>query len=661
MAWLDRPTRTALLTAALLAALPRGAAAQNTDTAHMRQQSFKQIEPDLFVWTDTCNVYVLKDGDAALLVDLGDGSVLERLKDIGVARVEWVLFTHHHREQCQGAPQLKGWNAKVAAPAAERALFERPASFRKMRPSLGDAFTVHGASYVRPPRAAIPLDRAFKTMDDFTWRGHEFVCVDTRGNSPGSMTYVLQRGERRIAFSGDVMLDGAKMHTWFDTEWDYGFAAGIYALHNSANLVERYDPALLLPAHGPAIHDPRGQLKAYQQKLRKLAVLLVRGYEVSSFGGAAQDVVSTPTSVPHLWRLTPHLYKFKGPEYWPNFTLLLADSGHALAVDCGLFDKAFLDKTLGLMQERLGLKQIDACVVTHMHGDHALEAPHLREKWGAKLWTLDTIAEKFEFPERFDYAALIESYGAGIESIRFDRTFRAGEKLNWEGYDLTVDWMPGQTEFGLCLQGVIDGKRVAFTGDNVFGDPADAHATGHEAVVARNSGILEEGYIYAADYLHRLKPDLMVGGHSWVMEDPHGLIKRLRDWAPAMRDAFRDLSSADDYRTMFDPYWVRAEPYRLTVAPDKAVEFTLHVRNFHKRPQQHCIAVHTPEGLTAEPAVLEGTVEPEATLKVPVRLKAAAAGAPPPGVYIVAFDVTADGQRYGEWFDVIVNVPGAKR
>ena len=62
--------------------------------------------PDLFVWTDTCNVWVLRDGDAALLVNLGDGSVLDHLAKIGVKRVEWVLFTDHHREQCQGAPKL---------------------------------------------------------------------------------------------------------------------------------------------------------------------------------------------------------------------------------------------------------------------------------------------------------------------------------------------------------------------------------------------------------------------------------------------------------------------------------------------------------------------------------------------------------------------------
>ena len=64
-------------------------------------------QPGLYAWTDTCNVYVLKDGEATLLIDLGDGSVLDHLGEIGVKQVEWVLFTHHHREQCQGAPKLK--------------------------------------------------------------------------------------------------------------------------------------------------------------------------------------------------------------------------------------------------------------------------------------------------------------------------------------------------------------------------------------------------------------------------------------------------------------------------------------------------------------------------------------------------------------------------
>jgi hypothetical protein len=29
---------------------------------------------------------------------------------------------------------------------------------------------------------------------------------------------------------------------------------------------------------------------------------------------------------------------------------------------------------------------------------------------------------------------------------------------------------------------------------------------------------------------------------------------------------------------------------------------------------------------------------------------------PPPGVHFIAFDVTLDGRRYGEWFDMVVGV-----
>src|SRR5687767_2099584 len=133
-----------------------------------------RAHPHLFVWTDTCNVYVLRDGDAALLINLGDGSVLDHLADIGVKHVEWVLFTDHHREQCQGASKLGLWRVrgtKVAAPEAERALFERPLDFRKMNVSLRDVFTIHGSSFVRPPIQPIPLDRTFATNDTFVWRG----------------------------------------------------------------------------------------------------------------------------------------------------------------------------------------------------------------------------------------------------------------------------------------------------------------------------------------------------------------------------------------------------------------------------------------------------------------------------------------------------------
>jgi glyoxylase-like metal-dependent hydrolase (beta-lactamase superfamily II) len=289
-----------------------------------------------------------------------------------------------------------------------------------------------------------------------------------------------------------------------------------------------------------------------------------------------------------------------------------------------------------------------------MHGDHCTDVPHLREKWGAKVWTLDSIVDKFEHPTHFDYIALIESYGVGVDSFKVDRAFRPGETLNWEGYTFIIDHMPGQTDFALCVWGMIDGQRVAFTGDNIFGNPRDPKQNGHEAVCARNQAIPDEGYIVGAEYLTRLKPDLLMGGHSWVMDRPAEMIERYRKWSYDLRDALIALSSEADYRYGFDPYWVHAEPYRAILARGASVEVRISVRNFHATPRPHRIELHLPEGLQADPPVLEVTVPGNATQKFPVRLYAKNDATP--GVAIVALDASVGGHRYGELFDMMVDV-----
>ncbi len=262
--------------------------------------------------------------------------MLDALGDLGVRRLEWVLLTPHHREQVQGYRKLLPWKAQVAAPERERALLERPASFRKMRPRLSDAFTVHGASYVRPPIEPVTVDRGFQRMDTFTWGGQEFWCLETAGNSPGGMSYLLKTEDGWIAFSGGIMVAGARMRNWFDSEWDYGFGKGIFALTESASLLESFQPVLLLPSHGNTIREPLAELREYQRKLRDLAKVYPHGYAIATFADADRDTVSRPSAVPHLWQTTPHLFKFKGPNFSPNTIFLLADSGRALMIDCGL-------------------------------------------------------------------------------------------------------------------------------------------------------------------------------------------------------------------------------------------------------------------------------------------------------------------------------------
>ena len=138
------------------------------------------------------------------------------------------------------------------------------------------------------------------------------------------------------------------------------------------------------------------------------------------------------------------------------------------------------------------------------------------------------------------------------------------------------------------------------------------------------------------------------------MDHPAAFIERYRQWSYEMRDAFQALSPDPDYRYWFDPFWVRAEPYRVVLRPGQAETVKLHVRNF--RPGKQIAPDRDPH--TAGPGRRAGglgrRLPGESRRSFPVRVRAAPEAHP--GTRIVALDVTLDGRRYGEWFDFVVGV-----
>lgn len=643
---------------AVIAGLLCGFAVLSSEFAFASElrQPAPELLPDVFVVADTCNTYVLRDGDAALLIDFGAGGVMDHLSETAVKQADWILFTHHHREQCQGIARADRNVTKVAASKAEQELFETPTEFRKWYPKLSDKYSVYGASYARPPRQPIPLDRTLSDGEVFQWRGHEIRCLGTPGHSPGSLSYVVEIGGKKVALTGDVIHDGAKMTTWFDSEWDYGFAKGVDTLIASVEKLIAEEPDLILPAHGPAISNPRHQLAAYRDKLQTFRASYVRGYNVFDSTEEERDPISKPTAVPLISQVTPHLYKLSHQTKGKNFAIIISDSGRGLILDAGLFSKEMLEEIIAGLRAHMGLKQIDAFWISHMHGDHFLLGPTLKEKYGAEAWTLDRIVDRCEHPRRYDYSALVSAYGDGFDGMKIERPFRDGETVEWEGYRIQVDWMPGQTEFGCSLWLDIDGKRIVFTGDNLFGASADQKQNGHEAVVARNSAIFEEGYLYGSRYLKDLKPDIVMGSHSYVMPEPAAFLDRYHKWAQEIIRLYKDLLPDPDYEYLFDPYWVSAYPYRVDFSEVSEQTVAITVRNFRNATQRHHIELKLPPGVTAEPPVLDGLVERESrhTYQVQLTLDKSATTS---GLNIVPFDITLDGTHHGELFDFLLRVP----
>ncbi len=78
------------------------------------------------------------------------------------------------------------------------------------------------------------------------------------------------------------------------------------------------------------------------------------------------------------------------------------------------------------------------------------------------------------------------------------------------------------------------------------------------------------------------------------------------------------------------------------------------VRNFRDQPQTHRIELKLPPGITAEPSILEGNLAAKGRQAFPVTLTVRDRNLLETGVQIIPFDITLDGQRYGELFDFIV-------
>ena len=92
-----------------------------------------QIFKDIFLFKDVINVYVIKNGNKAILIDFGSGAVLNHLSELGINTIDYIFHTHYHRDQCFGDRKALERNIKIAAPRHERKLFVSAEEFWKKR------------------------------------------------------------------------------------------------------------------------------------------------------------------------------------------------------------------------------------------------------------------------------------------------------------------------------------------------------------------------------------------------------------------------------------------------------------------------------------------------------------------------------------------------
>lgn len=617
-----------------------------------------RLSEHLYRLADSCNVYLVTDGDAGLVIDPGSGAILDHLQETDVKRVEWALHTHHHRDQCWGTPRLAAAGAKVAAPEYERHLFDQAEVFWQNRRTF-DNYNDRNTFFTSASN--IPVDAVLEDYETFTWRGYQFYVLPAKGHTFGSSALLAQIDGRLVAFTGDLFAAEGKLYQLHAMEYAYGGMEGVIFTMQSVQALRKRNPAICLPSHGEPITSVRADIDRLEQRLMDL-VKLGRGLRI-----AGRDSIPESIYLPEskFIPLSRHLL-WGGVWTCSNFYVLLSDSGKCLFIDYGhsffphmhvfadhdgLETMRFIEHHLDELRDEYGVTSFDLVVPTHIHDDHTCGIPFLQRHHGSKCWALDEVATVLEDP-----AAWASTPCTFNKPIRIDRRLRDGERFRWEEYEFDIYFAPGQTEFHSVYAGMIDGRKVAFTGDNWF--TAEVLHGGKMEMQPFQTTVLRNSFQLAmhrrcAEVMRKIEPELICPGHRDVLPTSKRDLDTYCDFIARKERIFRELvgTPADHF---IDLFWGRLLPYIAVVKPGQELTYRLLLRNNLEKPVTYAARLLPPPGWEVNKETR--TLKLDATGRGELKLVAKAPKTGDAVRRLMTAEILIDGVSHGPVSEALVTV-----
>ncbi|HEX2514350.1 MAG TPA: MBL fold metallo-hydrolase [Chloroflexota bacterium] len=640
---------------------------------------FQRLSPHLYRFPDTCNVYAVldpTDPTRCVLIDFGDGACLDRLGEIGVSRVDWILHTHHHRDQAQGDHRAVARGIPLAVPAHERRLFDDVESFWKQR-RIAHLYYVRN-TYLTLTES-VPVARELRDYETLDWGAYAFQVLPSPGHTLGSITLLAQIDGRRVAFSGDLIFGPGQTVTLYDLQYQYGAMDGVDCALVAVDHLRQRAPDLLCPSHG----EPMGPAQTADGALELLGRRLREWYEFYTFGNATTLDATFLEVLPGVIECTSSTSQFYA---------LIAPDGSALFVDYGSASGSFfssfnagldgsdrmrfVEHSLPELRARYGLRRIDVAMPSHMHDDHLNGFPYLQRQHGTRVWAYENMKDVLEHPEGYLLGC------TNAEPIKVDRTLGDGEAVGWGGLDLTVVHSPGHTEYQMALLGRLGGRRIAFTGDNYFKAvlPDGAMRIRHNVIYANH--VEGDSFLRSVDKLLAFEPEFIAPGHGPAFEVQRVDLERYRDRMQAQTAHWEAiLPTGDDGAPSgagdgtpaelapaggaappvglgygLDPRWVSLYPYQMRVDSRGEVALEVRLRNYGRGPLRASVTLRLPRTWDCDPARLDLTAPPGGTARGPFRLRVPPGFSWPASRVAIAADVTADGRHLGQIAEGVVDL-----
>jgi glyoxylase-like metal-dependent hydrolase (beta-lactamase superfamily II) len=606
-------------------------------------QTWERISEHVYRYRDTCSVYVIVRNGHALLIDFGAGRVLDYLLELGVDAVDWVLHTHHHRDQCQGDDYLVGTQTQIAVPEREAALFNQVEAFWATRQIFDQPDC---SSLSNSHRHSIPVVRHLADYAVFEWQGLQVEVLPTPGHTRGSVTYLTTIDNLQYAFCGDLICAPGRVWTLFDLQWHYSNPDAVDAQLHSVLTVRHRQPDRLCPSHGDVLLDTDGALALLEANLRRFYHVVGERFLNDLLPPLAVDHQVVPVS-DHLIAVT---------HSCANFYLLRSESGAVLLIDYGFpsaehlggANARFVEHSFAELERHWGIDRVDVVIPTHYHDDHVAGIPFLQRRFGAEVWMYDKLVDVLAHPHAYRLPYVWS------EPIIPDRVF-GDEEIAWCEYRFQARHMPGHTWYAVSLFGEIDGRRVAITGDELlYSARKQLRGVGP---VYRNR-VQADSFSHGIRTIQRFAPDLLLTGHDGALAvDALDLVSAY-EWAVELENCFRLLAaSPDDIGFCLDPDAVSMYPYQAAGRPSVAIELSVRMKNYHAHRADGDVRLRVPVDWTVEPAHYVVQLDPAEAIVVLFLVT------PPPDAatgirYVITADVQLGDRYFGEAAECLITLEG---
>ena len=600
-----------------------------------------QLEPNVFVVADTTNVYLIRSGREAILLDFGSGDVLDHLDAFGIDRVTDVLLTHHHRDITQGLARAAAAGIRIWAPPTERDLIERADEHWQMRP-LDNIYDLREDRFTILDD--VPIHDVVREYRTARYGAIDVFTLPTPGHTPGSVTYFVDIDGKRLAFTGDLIAAPGKVWSLAATQWTYTGIEGLGATMLSALDILDREPDTLLPAHGDRMDDPVGAIRPLVDRLQALIDLRSPEWEVTGL-----------RALPWL-EISSHLLRNRTSV--ANSYALLSESGSALIIDYGYDFATGLPagtdrssrrpwlQTIPALKRDYGIDRVEVAIPTHYHDDHVAGFNLLRDVEGTAVWAAENMIPMLEDPHRFDLPCL------WYDPIPVDRPLAFGVPVTWHEYEITVHHLPGHTLFAAAIEVDVDGRKVVASGDQQDGRWVADERPEFLNYEYRN-GFRFDDFAESAALYRRLGAELLISGHWLPRPVSEEYLDHLLAAGKELARLHRELLPLDRVDFGAGGFGARIEPYRSHVAPGAVVDAEVVIRNPFGRPDEATIAIVVPAGWTAEPAVQRAALEPHGEVRLKFRV--AVDGRMVRRARIAA-DLTVGTARFGQQAEALITV-----